>query len=158
MSNWQKHLLAAPDLHIFLRTYCTPQHLLSDPSTFSHKHFNPDDDGSPLTFVDHAAMEFFSSVMIYFDILGSASTGLRPQYADICAAALGETDSKVQLQHLVGCENWAMMIICEIAVLEDWKRQMMKDGVLSVRELVRRAGAIEERLEAGIAALVERLS
>jgi C6 transcription factor Pro1 len=160
VDNWQKHLLAAPDLHVFLRTYCIPQLLLSNPGTFSrfHNSSSPSDDSSSLSFVDHAAMEFFSGVIIWFDILGSASMGLRPQYADICAAALGDQDSKVQLQDLMGCENWAMTTIREIAVLEDWKRQMEKDSVFSVRELVRRAGSIEQRLEAGVAAVIERLS
>jgi hypothetical protein len=154
MKNWQKHLQAAPDLHVFLRTYCTPQHLLSNSRTSFHESSNQ----SAISFVDHAAMEFFSGVIIWFDILGSASTGLRPQYADICAAALGDVDSKVQLQNLMGCENWAMTIIREIAVLEDWKRETASDGVVSLRELVRRASDIKQRLESGIARLTERLS
>ena len=102
-------------------------------------------------------MVVFSGVIITFDILGSASTGLRPQYAGICAAALDNADSKVQLQHLMDCKNWVMTIIREIAVLEDWKKGMVSDGVLNVRELVRRAGDIEQRLEIGTAKLTERL-
>lgn len=78
-----------------------------------------------LMFVDHATMEFFSGVIIWFDIPGSASMGLGPQYADTWAAALGDVDSKVQLQHLMGYENWTMIVIREIAVLEDWKRGMV---------------------------------
>jgi C6 transcription factor Pro1 len=158
MEDWRKHLLAAPDLNTFLRTYCSPRHLLSKPGTFFHGSFIPSTEAASLKFVDHAAMEFFSGVIIWLDILGSASTSLRPQYADICAAALGDANSKVQLQHLMGCENWVMTIIREIAVLEDWKKGMVSDGVLNVRELVRRAGDIEQRLKIGTARLTERLS
>ena len=42
-------------------------------------------------------------------------------------------------------------------MLEDWKKGMVSDGVLNVRELVRRAGDIEQRLEIGTAKLTERL-
>jgi hypothetical protein len=158
MENWQKHLLAAPDLHVFLSTYCTRHHLISKPSANYCETSTTGESKSSLSLVDHAAMAFFSGVIIWFDILGSASTGLRPQYADICAAALGDFDSKVQLQNLMGCENWAMTIIREIAVLEDWKRVMARDGVLSVRKLVRKAGDIEQRLGVGIARLTGRFS
>jgi C6 transcription factor Pro1 len=72
--------------------------------------------------------------------------------------ALGASDSKVQLRNIMGCENWVMILIREIAVLDDWKRRMMAGGVLSVRELVRKSGSIEERLETGIANLTANLT
>lgn len=158
MENWQKHLFAAPDLHVFLSTYCTPRHLLPNPGESYRDTSATTEIDSSLSFVDHAAMEFFSGVIIWFDILGSASTGLRPQYADICAAALGDIDSKVQLQNIMGCENWTMTIIREIAILEDWKRVMSREGVLSIRELARKADSIERRLVTEIGKLTGILS
>jgi len=53
-------------------------------------------------------MELNSGVIIWIDILGSASTGQRPLYSDICTAALGD-NSKLQLKVVMGCENWAMI-------------------------------------------------
>jgi len=53
-------------------------------------------------------MELNSGVIIWVDILGSASTGQRPQYSDICTKALGD-NSKLQLKVVMGCENWAMI-------------------------------------------------
>jgi len=43
-------------------------------------------------------------------------------------------------------------------VLYDWKKEMANDGVLSVRELLRRTGDIERHFEIGIGRLTARLS
>jgi hypothetical protein len=94
-------------------------------------------------------MKFFSSVILHLDILACASTRLRPQYADICAAALGDGNSKVMLERIMGCENWAMVLIREIAVLWDWKRRSER-AVLSTGELERQAGDIKWRLNVGL--------
>lgn len=51
-----------------------------------------------------------------------------------------------------------MTLIREIAALKDWKRVMARDGTLGVRELLRKAGDIEQRLEVGIARLTGRFS
>ena len=103
-------------------------------------------------------MEFFSSIIIYHDILACVSTGLRPQYADICAAALGDDHSKVQLQNIMGCRNWVMVSIREIAVLWDRKTKMVGRGFLNVVELRRDAIDIEKRLDVGLERLSGELS
>jgi C6 transcription factor Pro1 len=161
-------MTAAPGLHPFITTYCTSlahpscilghpsqllrqQHLLSQASPIVAGAQKPDIPALPLTFVDHAAMEFFSSVMLWFDILGAASTGLRPQYDNICAAAFGRPNSKIQLQKIMGCENWAMVAIRETALLHDWRRNMNEGRRLNARELVERVEPLKRKLQAGIA-------
>jgi hypothetical protein len=158
--NWYKHLMATPDIFPFLRTYCTHPDVLEDSTV---KRFprcdttkNARTSTPILSFVDHAAMEFYSGVIIWLDILGAVSTGMRPQYADICTDGLGDS-SKLQLKKVMGCENWAMVLIREIAVLSAWKRQMSEQGILSILELGKRAGDIERRLVPGIDKLVAKL-
>ena len=101
-------------------------------------------------------MEFFSSVIIWLDILGSTSTGLRPQYCDICTDGLGD-NSKLPLRNIIGCENWAMVLIREIAVLCDWNRQMSEEGVLSVPELAKRAGALNQLSQLSLFLIPQRI-
>jgi len=152
--------MATPDIFPFLRTYCTHP----DVPEVSTMAWFPRCDTTKkartstptLSFVDHAAMEFYSGVIIWLDILGAVSTGMRPQYADICTDGLGDS-SKLQLKKVMGCENWAMVLIREIAVLSDWKRQMSEQGILSMLELGKRAGDIEWRLVSGIDKLVAKL-
>ena len=140
--NWYNHLMAAPKIFPFLRTYCTHTVVLDASET-------PKSSLPRLSLADHAAVEFFNGVIIWLDILGSASTGLRPQYADICSDGLGD-NSKLQLRKITGCENWTMVLIREIAVLLDWKHEMSERKALSVLELARRGVSIHQRLDAGI--------
>ena len=104
MENRRKHFLAAPDLHVFLCAYCTPQHLLLKPSTFFHESFNPSMETTSITFVDHAAMEFSAA-----SSSGSIFSAPVPQFSGpstpIYATALLVTSTViVHLKNLMGCE------------------------------------------------------
>jgi C6 transcription factor Pro1 len=152
--------MAAPDIFPFLQTYCTHPEVIetSTISKFPHSESTQikGDPSLHLSFVDHAAMEFFSGVIIWFDILGCVSTGLRPQYSDMCTNGVGD-DSKLQLENISGCENWAMILVREIAVLSDWKRRMSEEGILNVLELAKRANFIRRPLDDRIDRLVAEL-
>ena len=58
----------------------------------------------------------------------------------------------------MGCENWTMLLIMEIAFLDDWKQNLQISALLSMRALVTRASHIERRLEDGIRDNSNRLS
>lgn len=49
---------------------------------------------------------------------------------------------------LTGCPDGVMYALAEIACLSHWKHQQMQNRCLSIRELVRRATAIEDNLRA----------
>jgi hypothetical protein len=53
----------------------------------------------------------------------------------------------------MGCENWAMEIIGDLASLLSWKDGQEKNGLLSTRDLARRGREIESRLKSGIQSL-----
>jgi C6 transcription factor Pro1 len=93
-------------------------------------------------------LEIFTGVTLWLDILSCASTGLGPCHSQLCIAALTEENSKVQLQDLMGCENWAMLLIREIAILKVSRDQASSQQ--DQEDLQRRAADIEQRLEAGL--------
>lgn len=84
------------------------------------------------------------------DILSCASTGLGPRHSELCAAALEGENSKIQLENLMGCENWAMLLIRETAALKEHKRKMGDDPDHR-SELQNRADDIRRRLNSGMA-------
>lgn len=90
---------------------------------------------------------FFAGVVGWYDILSCSTTGAPPFSACECIdAALGY----IYLDKIMGCENWAMLLIMEIAFLDEWKQNLQISAQLSMRELVTRAAHIERRLEDGI--------
>ncbi|EGU88406.1 hypothetical protein FOXB_01073 [Fusarium oxysporum f. sp. conglutinans Fo5176] len=54
---------------------------------------------------------------------------------------------------LMGCYNWVMIAIGDLAHLQAWKKDMKQQGRLSVPELARRGQRIEKRLQDGITEL-----
>ncbi|KFX96167.1 hypothetical protein O988_05455 [Pseudogymnoascus sp. VKM F-3808] len=103
----------------------------------------------------HSALFFFSGVVGWYDILSCSTTGTAPFSSCECLnAAMGY----VFLDKIMGCENWAMLLIMDIAFLDDWKRNLQKSAQLSMRELVTRATHIERRLEDGIQDNFSRLN
>lgn len=67
------------------------------------------------------------------------------------------TDSPISFEAVVGCQNWALLQIGEIGVLDAWKQQCKRAGNLNVIELVHRATAIKESLEAHLTRLETNL-
>lgn len=51
---------------------------------------------------------------------------------------------------LMGCYNWVMISIGDLAQLQAWKSKMKEQGTLSVPDLVTRSREVETRLEDGI--------
>ncbi|KFY06751.1 hypothetical protein V492_07782 [Pseudogymnoascus sp. VKM F-4246] len=100
-----------------------------------------------LSSVYQSALFFFSGVLGWYDILSCSTTGTAPFSKCECLdAALGY----VFLDRIMGCENWAMLLIMDISFLDDWKQNLQISAQLSMRELVTRATRIERRLEDGI--------
>lgn len=101
-----------------------------------------------------SALFFFAGVVGWYDILSCSTTGAPPfSNCECLSAAL----SYVFLDKIMGCENWAMLLIMDIAFLDNWKRNLQINNQLSMRELVTRAAHIERRLEDGIRENYSRL-
>ena len=104
------------------------------------------DQGEQYPFVDEIACDFLVGTFIWFDILASASTRSKPflennfEYLDY-----------IELDKVMGCENWAMILVARISLLEEWKLDMQRNGRLSMAQLSTRGSEIEKMLNSGLA-------
>jgi hypothetical protein len=93
------------------------------------------------------ALDFFTTAFVWFDAISCITTGLRPSCPEWLSCLLLEEDGRFQLCKLIGCRNWAIVIVLKIATLEVWKTECQHNGILNVRELAGRAASIERQLE-----------
>ncbi|KAI1625907.1 fungal-specific transcription factor domain-containing protein [Exophiala viscosa] len=101
---------------------------------------------------EKSAFEFFLGMYTYCFINATASLGFTPQSAQSIArlrALYHQWPNK--LSTALGCEDWVMLTLLDIAVLKDWKQKESKAGTLSLRDLNHRANIIEGRLLDGLA-------
>jgi hypothetical protein len=99
--------------------------------------------------VNNSILELFSGIILWADILSCASTGAEPQHSDLCRAALEGEDPKIRLENLMGCENWVMLVIRDIAALKVFKENT-PDLPNHNKEVQERADAIKRRLDIGL--------
>jgi C6 transcription factor Pro1 len=100
---------------------------------------------------EQAAFCFSSTLLIFDDIIASTVLQEQPRLYEYHRSLLGNidgTDPPINLEAVVGCQNWALLLIGEIAVLDAWKQRCKRAGNLDVMELVHRATAVKDSLEA----------
>ncbi|KAF2648015.1 hypothetical protein K491DRAFT_722937 [Lophiostoma macrostomum CBS 122681] len=107
---------------------------------------------------DQAAFRFYSSILIVDDIIASTCLEEPPKLLEYHARLLTNNYSSVEkpplnLEDFVGCQNWVMLQIGEVAALDAWKKSMKKAGQLDMMELVARAAAIKQALLGNLAHL-----
>lgn len=96
--------------------------------------------------VNEIANDFLVGVFLWFDIIATASTRSRPfLYNNF------EYLGNIELDKVMGCENWVIILIAQISNLEIWKRDMQKTGRLSIIELSTRGSEIAKLLNNGLA-------
>ena len=99
---------------------------------------------------EQAAFCFSSSLLILDDIIASTVLQEQPRLYEYHRNLLGSTDGldpTINLEAAVGCQNWVLLEVGEIAVLDAWKQQLKRAGTLDIMELVRRATPIKDSLE-----------
>lgn len=104
---------------------------------------------------DQAAFRFFSAILLVDDIISSTSLEKAPRLHEYHAHLLSndlnhDQEVPLQIEDLVGCESWAILLIGEIATLDAWKKDMKKCDSLPMAQLVQRAGVIERHLYEGL--------
>ena len=140
--SWRIHLHAASSI--------VPVLAAAKKSTFPEpaSYIDRIDQGEHYPVIDEIACDFLVGTFIWYDILASASTRSKPflennfEYLD-----------RIELDRVMGCENWAMILIARISLLEDWKRNLQQNGRLSMVELSARGSEIEKMLNSGLASL-----
>ncbi|RGP66164.1 hypothetical protein FSPOR_6784 [Fusarium sporotrichioides] len=145
-SDWLPHLDAMTSIlgtyspESLLRNSLAPNSTVISPASRTYDNssesFQPD-------------FDFLVAETIWIDILACVSTGRVPRipYQQWLEA------SKIDMADLMGCYNWVMIAIGDLAHLQAWKKGMKELGTLSIPELVIRSREIETRLQSGIAEL-----
>ena len=99
---------------------------------------------------EQAALSFAASLLIVDDVVASTALQEEPRlhaYHQGLLAKVGDQEPLVDLEAVIGCQNWVMLQIGEIAVLDAWKQQCNKLASMDVMELVRRGTVIKDALE-----------
>jgi len=110
---------------------------------------------------EQAGFRFFTGLLVFIDIIASTSLEQPPRLIEYHPHLLADLDNgepdfgmvPVQLSSLVGCQNWALLAVSRITLLDAWKKDMKKAARLSTIELVDRASHISRSLNDGISRL-----
>ncbi|KAJ6151264.1 fungal-specific transcription factor domain-containing protein [Penicillium chermesinum] len=104
----------------------------------------------PIPSAEQAAFRFASALLILDDIISSTVLQEEPKTHSLNGCLLGDTavqQAPINLETAVGCQNWVLLEIGEVAALDAWKQKCRKAGNLDVMNLVQRAKLIKESLE-----------
>ncbi|KAK7935298.1 hypothetical protein PG985_000793 [Apiospora marii] len=100
-----------------------------------------------------AAFRFMTASLLWNDVIASTALERAPSLRQFHAELLEGPDPTLRTEEFVGCPNWVVLLISEIATLDACKKGMKAAGLLSMPDLVRRSSCIEQRLRSGIAQL-----
>ncbi|KAJ8065026.1 hypothetical protein OCU04_007327 [Sclerotinia nivalis] len=147
-NDWQTHLHAARTIFMDLKdNFLLPVDTSNSKVETGHL---KTPSSTSLSLEEDLALEFFATALVWFDGLSSVTTGMTSEYSNIYSSILRMENGRIQLCKLMGCQNWVMVIIMEIALLADWKNEGESYGNLSQSQLAKRVAPIEEQLEDGI--------
>ena len=99
---------------------------------------------------EQAAFRFSSALLILDDIIASTVLQEHPRLLDYHNSILGitaTTEDTLQLETIIGCQNWVFLELGKIATLDAWKQQCKRAGALDAMELVHRATPIKHSLQ-----------
>lgn len=168
-SSWQAHLNGAVALFIHLLN--TPILNAGGPTSSglkfsavmrhlgSESRLNRLVDGVDVQSAEQAAFRFAACLLLWDDVIASTATQEEPKlytYHRDLLTTVGDQGPLLDLEAVIGCQNWVVLQIGEIAVLDAWKQQSQKAGSLDMMELVYRGTRIKEGLERHLAMLESR--
>ncbi|KAI0126852.1 fungal-specific transcription factor domain-containing protein [Xylariales sp. AK1849] len=155
--NWHVHLDAASVLfEQIIETYATD---VTQPWCSILTGMNPKSIAIKLPTGGHpwasgqASFRFFTVNLLWTDVIASTALERAPRLQNLYPELIEGVDPTLCVEDFIGCHNWVMSVIAQIATLDAWKKEMRSSGALSVVELVKRASCIEARLRAGIESL-----
>ena len=164
-ANWNLHL--TPALALFEEIWQSTTTEGSEPKLLAvldamtlHLRYGLDHGGyvwSP----EQAGFRFFTGLLVFIDIIASTSLEQPPRLTEYHPHLLADLDNgepdfgmvPVRLSSLVGCQNWVLLAVSRISLLDGWKKDMKKAAGLSTIELVGRASHISRTLNDGISRL-----
>ncbi|KAI1170581.1 fungal-specific transcription factor domain-containing protein [Nemania sp. FL0916] len=99
---------------------------------------------------EQAGFRFSSTLLIFDDIIASTVLQQEPSLYELHSSMLEDVHGNgpvIDLESVIGCQNWVLVQIGKIAVLDAWKQRCKSNGTLDVMELVRRATVIKKTSE-----------
>jgi hypothetical protein len=99
---------------------------------------------------EQAAFRFSSALLVLDDIIASTVLQEPPRLLEYHPSLLMDSngaDAALNLETIVGCQNWVFVELGKIAALDAWKQRCSKAGNLDVIELARQAMIIRDSLE-----------
>jgi len=109
---------------------------------------------------EQMAFRFFSALLLVDDIIASTALGEEPKLYQFHDSILGngqwqtwkdeQAPYTIQLESIMGCQNWAMVAVARISALDAWKKRQKAAGDLDVMELALRAAGIKSVLVASL--------
>ncbi|EXJ57238.1 hypothetical protein A1O7_07585 [Cladophialophora yegresii CBS 114405] len=107
---------------------------------------------------EQAGFRFFTGLLVFIDIIASTALERAPWLSERHAHLLADRDRgvpvfgavTVQLSGLVGCQNWVLLAVSQVTLLDVWKKEMKRTARLSMTELVDRASHIARTLHDGV--------
>ncbi|KAH8733612.1 fungal-specific transcription factor domain-containing protein [Ilyonectria robusta] len=147
---WQMHLRAATDL--LDEGYSGQSALLIKFLTAPEA--NGTSDAEPLEYdppspEQEVMMKLFVGVVIWLDIIASVTTGTTPRLLSLHRFVLSP-GSQIQLENIMGCQNWPMLQIARIAALHEYKYQALRDGCFETAKFESTADDIKKILRRGL--------
>ncbi|EEU41690.1 uncharacterized protein NECHADRAFT_87651 [Fusarium vanettenii 77-13-4] len=99
---------------------------------------------------EQSAFRFSSALLFFDDIVASTVLQQKPKLYEYHQSLLDDVNEggpAVDLETVVGCQNWVLIQMGESASLDAWKQDCQRAGNLDVMEMVRIATTIKASLE-----------
>lgn len=106
---------------------------------------------------EQAAFRMSSTLLMIDDIIASTMMQEHPKLYEYHYSLLGNINGNeplIDLAAVMGCQNWVMLQIGEIAVLDAWKLERKRAAALDIIDLVNRATIIKKAIEDNLTQLV----
>lgn len=109
----------------------------------------PDYDQRPLIRDEVIAFRFFSGTVFWLDIVSSITAGTEPKML-VHHSLIADSDH-IDLEKIMGCKNWVMVKLGQIASLHETKTQSQDQGAFDYSEFMTKVYTLRRDLEAYIA-------
>jgi hypothetical protein len=66
---------------------------------------------------EQTAISFLTGIVLYIDVISCATLGISPRLQKLHQELLGPSSGRIQLENIIGCENWVIVLIGKISRL-----------------------------------------
>lgn len=125
-------------------------------------HLGPEHDADPTDpcfrtpSAEQTALRFSATLLLFDDIIASTVLQQPPKLYRYHLGLLRKIHDKeplLDMATLMGCQNWAICLLGEVAVMSAWKQKCMNKGDLSVAELIGRGEMLRISLTSQLSSL-----